>query len=268
MPIRRSFNSYERRAGKMPDQLANSDSSSNNSSNGSESRTAEKAQEPPFGANEMRLNARQWLAVALLVLTFVIGVPRLWERIERFDTPADYRNPLRPQQRLLALPSACGWNRLLCYPSAGRLGGVGRIRAVGWNAHAFPERPVRSAGKIRQLRGERPLSALDGGACRELRRFADQSESDRPLQRALDEQPEGRPEHGQGRDFQPCAARAAVLPEYPLLSGRRFHAPGRGRGAGVRILLLGGASQQRLFRSAEPSPLDAQRRWQRSAALP
>jgi hypothetical protein len=51
------------------------------------------ANEPPFGANEVRLNARQWLAALVIVLAFVVGLPRLWERIERFDTGPDYRIP-------------------------------------------------------------------------------------------------------------------------------------------------------------------------------
>jgi hypothetical protein len=49
--------------------------------------------EPPFGANEMRLNARQWLAALGIVLAFMFCAPRLWERIERFDTGPDYRIP-------------------------------------------------------------------------------------------------------------------------------------------------------------------------------
>jgi len=49
--------------------------------------------EVPFGVNEMRLKARQWLAAAVFVLAFMIGVPRLWKRIERFDTGSDYRIP-------------------------------------------------------------------------------------------------------------------------------------------------------------------------------
>ena len=49
--------------------------------------------EAPFGVNEVRLNARQWLiALGIIVLTMVI-VPRVWERIERFDTDPDYRIP-------------------------------------------------------------------------------------------------------------------------------------------------------------------------------
>lgn len=50
-------------------------------------------QEPPFGANEMRLNGRQWLIVLVIVLSFIVGVPRLWQRTERFDTNGDYRIP-------------------------------------------------------------------------------------------------------------------------------------------------------------------------------
>jgi len=49
--------------------------------------------EPPFGVNEMRLNARQWLAVLAIVAAFVFTAPRLWGSLERFDTGPDYRIP-------------------------------------------------------------------------------------------------------------------------------------------------------------------------------
>lgn len=55
--------------------------------------TEPKPQEPPFGANEIRLNLRQWLTVFGIVLLFVLGVPHLWGKIERFDTGGDYRIP-------------------------------------------------------------------------------------------------------------------------------------------------------------------------------
>jgi len=47
----------------------------------------------PFGATEMRLTARQWLATLAIVLAILLAVPALWERVERFDTGADYRIP-------------------------------------------------------------------------------------------------------------------------------------------------------------------------------
>src|SRR5205085_5043984 len=49
--------------------------------------------EVPFGVNEVRLNARQWLVAFLVLLTVILCVPRLWTRIERFDTGPDYRIP-------------------------------------------------------------------------------------------------------------------------------------------------------------------------------
>jgi hypothetical protein len=54
--------------------------------------TTEEAR-PPFGANEMRLNARQWLVTLALALVFMALLPALWKRIERFDTGPDYRIP-------------------------------------------------------------------------------------------------------------------------------------------------------------------------------
>ena len=50
-------------------------------------------EEPPFGANEMRLTARQWVATILIVLAALLVVPAIWEKCERFDTAADYRIP-------------------------------------------------------------------------------------------------------------------------------------------------------------------------------
>ena len=47
----------------------------------------------PFGVNEIRLSARQWLAVLVLVGLAAALTPRLWERVERFQTGPDYRIP-------------------------------------------------------------------------------------------------------------------------------------------------------------------------------
>jgi len=47
----------------------------------------------PFGVNEVRLNARQWLAAAVVVGVVMVLVPWLWQYIERFDTGPDYRIP-------------------------------------------------------------------------------------------------------------------------------------------------------------------------------
>ena len=63
------------------------------------SETAAMSPEPsavrvvPFGANELRLNARQWLATVALALVCIGLLPALWKRSERFDTGADYRIP-------------------------------------------------------------------------------------------------------------------------------------------------------------------------------
>ena len=47
----------------------------------------------PFGVNEVRLNARQWLVAVAILLLAALLTPPLWERIERFDTGTDYRIP-------------------------------------------------------------------------------------------------------------------------------------------------------------------------------
>jgi hypothetical protein len=47
----------------------------------------------PFGVNEMRLTARQWLAALAIFIACAVAIPRVWKRAERFDTGADYRIP-------------------------------------------------------------------------------------------------------------------------------------------------------------------------------
>lgn len=47
----------------------------------------------PFGANEMRLTARQWVATFVILFVVFLAVPAIWERCERFDTGPDYRIP-------------------------------------------------------------------------------------------------------------------------------------------------------------------------------
>jgi hypothetical protein len=49
--------------------------------------------EVPFGVNEVRLNSRQWIATLLIISTIALLTPRIWERIERFETGPDYRIP-------------------------------------------------------------------------------------------------------------------------------------------------------------------------------
>jgi hypothetical protein len=49
--------------------------------------------EVPFGVNEMRLTARNWVLVIGLLWLAVIATPRVWEHVERFPTGADYRIP-------------------------------------------------------------------------------------------------------------------------------------------------------------------------------
>jgi hypothetical protein len=49
--------------------------------------------EVPFGVNEMRLNAPQWLTALGAVALVVLLTPRVWQRLERFDGGPDYRIP-------------------------------------------------------------------------------------------------------------------------------------------------------------------------------
>lgn len=50
------------------------------------------ATDTPF-VNEMRLDARQWLLVAGIVLVLLAAAPWVWKKAERFDTGPDYRIP-------------------------------------------------------------------------------------------------------------------------------------------------------------------------------
>jgi hypothetical protein len=47
----------------------------------------------PFGVNEVRLTARQWLATLMIVALVIVLTPWVWERLEHFDTGPDYRIP-------------------------------------------------------------------------------------------------------------------------------------------------------------------------------
>lgn len=54
---------------------------------------ARSSHQVPFGVNEVRLNARHWLALALILVLIALFTPRLWEKIERLETGPDYRLP-------------------------------------------------------------------------------------------------------------------------------------------------------------------------------
>ena len=49
--------------------------------------------EVPFGVNEVRLNGPQWLATFIILLVVILLTPRLWDKVERFETGPDYRIP-------------------------------------------------------------------------------------------------------------------------------------------------------------------------------
>jgi hypothetical protein len=49
--------------------------------------------EEPFGATEMRLTARQWLAALGILLAVIFATPAIWKKAERFETDATYRIP-------------------------------------------------------------------------------------------------------------------------------------------------------------------------------
>ncbi len=47
----------------------------------------------PDFSNMVRLSVREWAAVGLCILVFVLAAPRLWERYETFQPDLDYRMP-------------------------------------------------------------------------------------------------------------------------------------------------------------------------------
>jgi hypothetical protein len=49
--------------------------------------------EVPFGVNEVRLSAGQWLVTVVIIVLVLLLLPRLWTKAERFDTGTDYRIP-------------------------------------------------------------------------------------------------------------------------------------------------------------------------------
>jgi hypothetical protein len=47
----------------------------------------------PFGVNEVRLDARQWVFALAIALACAIGLPRAWKKVEPFNPGPDYRIP-------------------------------------------------------------------------------------------------------------------------------------------------------------------------------
>jgi hypothetical protein len=54
---------------------------------------APAGKEVPFGVNEVRLSARQWLVTFVILALVALLTPRVWKRIQRFDAGPDYRMP-------------------------------------------------------------------------------------------------------------------------------------------------------------------------------
>lgn len=48
---------------------------------------------PPFGVNEMRLSPREWMAALIIVLAWMLLLPRVWKKFETFQPGTDYRVP-------------------------------------------------------------------------------------------------------------------------------------------------------------------------------
>jgi len=56
-------------------------------------RTGPTTTAAPFGANEVRLGGRQWVVAGIILLGTLTLTPRVWNKVERFETGADYRMP-------------------------------------------------------------------------------------------------------------------------------------------------------------------------------
>lgn len=86
----------------------------------------------PFGTNEVRLNARHWIAVLVIVGLVMLLTPRFWERIERFETGPDYRLPYQLSKDYWLYGR---WLRQVAEP--------GRIVVLGdsvvWGEYVLPE---------------------------------------------------------------------------------------------------------------------------------
>ena len=46
-----------------------------------------------FASHQMRLSAKQWLVVAVIIALLFALIPRVWKQVERFEPNADYRIP-------------------------------------------------------------------------------------------------------------------------------------------------------------------------------
>jgi hypothetical protein len=55
--------------------------------------TARAAPTPPFGVNELRLSATEWIWVIAIVSACAVVIPRAWRRFETFSPGPDYRIP-------------------------------------------------------------------------------------------------------------------------------------------------------------------------------
>jgi hypothetical protein len=62
-------------------------------SNIANSPTAAPGSQVPFGVNEVRLDARQWLITFAILACLMWSLPTIWARLEKFPTGPDYRIP-------------------------------------------------------------------------------------------------------------------------------------------------------------------------------
>ena len=161
----------------------------------------------------MRLSPRQWLAALAIILGCAWGI-RGSGSSSSDSTPGP----------TTASPTQLSKDYWLYQRRLERIADPATVPVLGdsvvWGEYVRPDgtlphflepgdRPARS---LRQLRRQRPVPAgAWKGSCEHYGRRLRGPQDHRPLQRAVDEQPQGRPEREEGRGVQPFPAGAAVL---------------------------------------------------------
>ena len=54
---------------------------------------SEDAASDSYGSNAFRLTLREWILCGLLICAATIAIPKMWQQVERFSAPPDYRVP-------------------------------------------------------------------------------------------------------------------------------------------------------------------------------
>ena len=163
--------------------------------------------------SEMRLSLRQWAIVLAIVTLIAVATPGFGNR-SNDSTPA----PITASPTNSATTTGCSTGVCRRPPAAKPIVVLGDsvvwgeyVKSDGTLPH-FLKPAGRTAGPLRQRRGQRAVSRGAGRVGALLRHVAARPQSDRGLQSALAQQPQGRHAEQEGGEHQPCLARASVLP--------------------------------------------------------